>query len=46
VATGMDDFRDAEPASSLNTRQFFFKVEAKYLKEPCPVFHAIVSIKK
>ncbi|EHT97855.1 hypothetical protein CKS_4712 [Pantoea stewartii subsp. stewartii DC283] len=39
-------FGDAQPASSLNAWQFFFKVEAKYLKEPCPVFHAIVSIKK
>lgn len=39
-------FGDTQPASGLNTRQLFIKMEAKRLKEPCPVFHAIVSIKK
>ncbi len=39
-------FGDTQPAPGLNTRQLFIKMEAKRLKEPCPVFHAIVSIKK
>ncbi len=38
-------FGDTQPAPGLNTRQLFIKMEAKRLKEPCPVFHAIVSIK-